>query len=343
MKLKRLRIRNFRCFKNEIAVQFDDLTALIGKNDSGKSTILEALDLFLNDNDPDKDDASRDGEADKLTITCEFNDLPNEVVIDDTSATNLTAEHLLNPAGHLEIQKTYSGQLQKPKCTSIEAFANHPNAAGVKDLLQLKNMQLRQRAGDLEVDLSGVNQNINAQIRARIRDHIGELALAPIKIPLNQDNGRKIWEELKKYIPLYSLFKSDRPSSDQDPEAQDPLKTAVKEALRNKEPELNAITEYVKAEVQKIANSTLKKLREMDSSLASQLNPTFASPKWDTLFKASITSDDDIPINKRGSGVKRLILLNFFRAKCELLALETGHTNVIYAIEEPETSQHPNN
>lgn len=81
----------------------------------------------------------------------------------------------------------------------------------------------------------------------------------------------------------------------------------------------------------------------MDPSLATQLTPTFAPPKWDSLFKASITSDDEIPINKRGSGVKRLILLNFFRAKAEQLAKEKGHASVIYAVEEPETSQHPNN
>ena len=72
-------------------------------------------------------------------------------------------------------------------------------------------------------------------------------------------------------------------------------------------------------------------------------NPTFAAPKWDSLFKASLTSDGDIPVNKRGSGVRRLILLNFFRAKAEQLAKQTGRASIIYAIEEPETSQHPNN
>ena len=30
-------------------VDFDDLTVLIGKNDIGKSTILEALDIFFNE------------------------------------------------------------------------------------------------------------------------------------------------------------------------------------------------------------------------------------------------------------------------------------------------------
>jgi len=56
-----------------------------------------------------------------------------------------------------------------------------------------------------------------------------------------------------------------------------------------------------------------------------------------------LTDDDEIPINKRGSGVRRLILLNFFRAKAEQAAIEKKAPGVIYAVEEPETSQHPHN
>jgi putative ATP-dependent endonuclease of OLD family len=343
MRIERLRLRNFRCFREETVIDFDAITALIGRNDSGKSTIMEALDLFLNGNDPDKDDASKDGNAQDLTIICEFGSLPREVIVDDAYPTQLDAEFLLNAEGRLEIHKTYSGHLQKPRCVSVAACAIHPTVDGAKDLLQLKNADLKKRAKDLGVDFGGVDQKINAQIRARIREHLGNLALAPTMIPLNEENAKKIWTELEKYVPAFALFKSDRASTDQDPEAQDPLKAAVKEAIKAKEAELTAITDYVKNEVQKIACSTLDKLREMDPSLATQLNPMFAPPKWDSLFKASITSDDDIPINKRGSGVKRLILLNFFRAKAEQLAKETGHTAVVYAIEEPETSQHPNN
>lgn len=343
MKLRRLRLACFRCFRQEIAIDFDDLTVIIGKNDSGKSAILEAIDLFLNENDPDKDDASKGGDGSGLTIICEFDSLPDEVIIDDASPTKLAGEYLLNQQGRLEIHKTYSGQLQKPKCTSVVAFANHPNAQDASDLLQLKNADLRARATNLGANLDGVNQNVNAQLRQRIREHVGNLDLTPRRVSLSDANGRRIWDGLKKYLPLYSLFKSDRPSSDQDPEAQDPLKIAVKEALRSKEAELSQIFEHVCSEVQKIADSTLKKLREMDPELASQLNPTFVAPKWDSLFKASITSDNEIPINKRGSGVKRLVLLNFFRAKCEQLALEAEKPDIIYGVEEPETSQHPNN
>ena len=41
--------------------------------------------------------------------------------------------------------------------------------------------------------------------------------------------------------------------------------------------------------------------------------------------------------------MKRLILLNFFRAKAEQQAKASSKPCVIYGIEEPETSQHPNN
>jgi len=227
MKLAKLRLRNFRCFRRETTVDFKEITALIGKNDSGKSTIMDALDLFLNENDPDKDDGSKGGNPKDLTIICEFTDLPKEVVIDDAYPTKLKTEYLLNEDGRLEIHKRYSGHLQKPKCESIEAHAVHPTANGVKDLLQLKNPDLKKRAKELGVKLEGIDPKINAQIRERIREHLGDLKLAPTMIPLNEDNAKKIWTELKKYLPAFALFKSDRASTDQDPEAQDPLKAAV--------------------------------------------------------------------------------------------------------------------
>lgn len=49
MKLKEISIENFRGYKSRVTVTFEDLTAFVRKNDIGKSTILEALDIFFND------------------------------------------------------------------------------------------------------------------------------------------------------------------------------------------------------------------------------------------------------------------------------------------------------
>lgn len=46
MKIESMRVENFRCFKNEV-IDFDDYTCLIGANGSGKSTILNALNVFF--------------------------------------------------------------------------------------------------------------------------------------------------------------------------------------------------------------------------------------------------------------------------------------------------------
>jgi putative ATP-dependent endonuclease of OLD family len=238
MRLSRLRIRNFRCYKNEMAFDFDDMTAFVGRNDVGKSTVMDALDIFLNEGTPDKHDATKDGEGKDLTIICEFTDLPINVVIDEDNETTFKNEYLLNSSNRFEIHKTYSGHIAAPKCTSIAAFAVHPTADGVSDLLQLKNAELKKRAEKLAADLSGIDQKVNAQLRQRIRETVGELQLKETFVPLNEEKTNKTWDRIKSYVPLLALFKSDRASTDQDPEAQDPLKMAVREAIKQREAEL---------------------------------------------------------------------------------------------------------
>jgi hypothetical protein len=120
------------------------------------------------------------------------------------------------------------------------------------------------------------------------------------------------------------------------------MKAAVKEAIKRQEALLTDISDKVKKEVQEMADLTVEKIREMNPELAQQLTPRVSNKNWDSLFSVSLTGDEDIPINKRGSGTRRLILLNFFRAKAEREAEEKS-TAVIYGIEEPETSQHPHN
>jgi len=46
MKLIGLSIKNFRCYQEEIEVSLDNLITFVGKNDIGKSSVLEALEIF---------------------------------------------------------------------------------------------------------------------------------------------------------------------------------------------------------------------------------------------------------------------------------------------------------
>jgi predicted ATPase len=343
MKLTKLKLTNFRCFKEEICLEFDDMTAIVGRNDIGKSTIMDALAIFFGETKIDKDDACLYGNRKEVAITCEFDHVPSHIVVDVNFRTNLQSEYLLNGYGRLEIRQIYDGSLANPKLVSVEALARHPTAKGVSDLLELKRTELIARANELGVDLTGVNKQANAPIRAAIWCGVGDLGLADVPVSLEKEGGKQVWSALMPYLPAFALFKSDRESTDQDAEAQDPLKAAIRDALKAVEQELAKVQAHVETEVRRIADATVEKIKEMDASLGAALNPIISTKKWDSLFQTSITGEGGVPLNKRGSGVRRLVLLNFFRAKAEQAASESQAGSVIYAIEEPETSQHPRN
>ena len=343
MRLIQLKVTNFRCYKNETVIDLSDLVVFVGKNDSGKSSLLDALNLFFDEKAvPDKDDLCVHADNGNIRIACVFTDWPSQLVIDAQHPTDLKAEYLLNSDGFLEIVKVYDCNLAKPKCAGVYARAAHPTADGYADLLSLTNKKLKERASSLGVELSAVNQTVNKELRRAIWAHAGDLQRQEVDVELKVEAAKAIWDQLNKHLPVYAVFKADRPSTDQDAEAQDPMKAAIKEAIKAQEDTLNEIANKVKAEVQEIANLTVEKIAEMNPELARQLTPRVSNKNWDTLFSVNLTGDEDIPINKRGSGTRRLVLLNFFRAKAEKEAEEKS-TGLIYAIEEPETSQHPHN
>lgn len=340
MKLRLLKIKNFRCYREEIAIGFDDLTALIARNDTGKSTILEALDAFFNLDKLESGDRSTGlSNSVSVEITCVFKDVPRELIIDTDNQISPAYEHLLNQDGDLEICKVYKGAALK--CEEISLYALHPTAENYDDLLSLTITQLRRRANDLDIDLSPVNQTAKSAIRHAVWTHVSDSQLNKQLVSL--DIKSSVWKQLQNILPLYQLFKADRPSSDQDAEAQDPIKFAIKEALKDKATELELLESYVREQVENVTSKTIEKLREMDPDLANQLDPKFSSFNWGKVFSVSLTNEDQIPLNKRGSGVRRLFLINFFRAKAEQLASVRDVQDVIFAIEEPENSQHPNN
>jgi predicted ATP-dependent endonuclease of OLD family len=348
MKIKTVKIKNFRSYKDEVEIEFGDMTAFVGKNDIGKSTVLEALDIFFNDGKGvvklDKDDVNKqalaEGNTETVISVC-FEELPTSIVIDSTNETKLQDEYLLNGNNQLEIIKKYSnGGKEK-----VFVKARHPTNNSCNDLLQKKITELQKIIRDNEIDCE--NQAVNAVMRSAIwQKYNFDLQLADIEIDVSKGDTKSIWDKLQTYLPLYSLFQSDRKNSDGDNEVQDPLKEAVKQILNDAvlKTKFAEIADEVKGKLQDVVERTLAKIREMNPEIANSLNPVIPatdSLKWVDVFKnVSIAGDENIPINKRGSGVKRLILLNFFRAEAERRKTEENIPSIIYAIEEPETSQH---
>jgi len=348
MKIRTVGIKGFRGYSRPIQVEVSDLLVLVGKNDIGKSTVLEALDIFFNDGKGsvklDKEDINKANLAagdDSIEISVEFEGLPSSIIIDATNETTLADEYLLTASGTLKVIKRY------PNAGKEKVFisAHHPTAQGCCELLLKKNSDLKKilEAQGLECQ----DKTKNSELRKSIWDGQSSLDLQEIEIEVAKIDAKNIWEQLKSYMPVYSLFQADRKNSDGDNEVQDPMRLAVREILGDPsiQAELAKVADTVKTRLDEVAAQTLTKLEELNPDIASSLNPQIpesSSLKWGDVFKnVAIAGDEEIPINKRGSGVKRLILISFFRAEAERRQRESGLPSVVYAIEEPETSQHP--
>ncbi|NNA90447.1 AAA family ATPase [Pseudomonas brenneri] len=348
MRLKTVKLTNFRGYRTTTIIPIDfAMTGIVGRNDYGKSTVLEALAIFFDSADikPDNSDMncfSLTEGHDKFEISCEFDDLPETLVLDENAQTSLSQEFLLNGEGAFEVVKTFKASTGKHDGTAIRC--HHPSDKALASLLSLKMVDLKKLGEQFGVAGQVADQRVASQWRQAIRNAAGDVPCQETLLDVGKGlstEGKSIWEKIEALLPTFALFKADRQSSDGDAEAKNPLQLAVKEAQAALQAQISELERQIESSVLDVAERTLNKLREMAPELANELTPRFKEkPKW--TFNFTLEGENGIPINKRGSGVRRLILLNFFRAEAEKNAVVGSPRNVIYAIEEPETSQHPN-
>ncbi|WP_051609420.1 ATP-binding protein [Fodinicurvata fenggangensis] len=355
MKLEKVILEGFRGYHERTEISVSALTALIGENDVGKSSVLEALDAFFNDV-VDAQDVNTRTAGGKFTVGCIFWDLPDQINLDAQSQTTLQDEYLLNDSGKLEIYKVWRTTAIKAEVERIYARANAPAHEVGKDLLFKKRDELKEivEAHDLQA-----NKRKNPDMRQAIYRHLeaaGELKLQPREVELDRpkDKGddfqdaRKIWKKLNdRHLPVYSIFKADQVRGDKETAVRSPLDATLKAAIKELEEQLSAITEQVQKQVKETTDRTLERLKRDYPEIAQSLVPDYKPPSWSKAFDLDVLrGDDDVPLNKRGTGVRRLVVLAFFQAEAEKKRQERAEgviqPPIIYAIEEPETSQHPN-
>lgn len=347
MKIKKVILENFRSYYGKQEIIVENFTAFIGKNDQGKSTVLEAIDIFINDGKgavkTETDDLNvkaKNQNSNSFRIGLVFRDFPEQIIIDAENPTNLKDEFLLNKDGNLEIWKTYMNGKLKETC--IKCY--HPaNDDILKNLLRKKIKELQDIVNEKKLVCS--DKRKSALLRKAIRESYANLIFEDIEIVVDSEDAKKIWEQLVNYLPVYALFHADRKNQDMDSEVQDPLKIAIEQIFKREDiqNQLNNIASQIENEINNIAQRTInkfKKVSEQEAQIKPDI-PEVTSLKWKELYKnIGFITDNEVPLNKRGSGFRRLMLLSFFLAEVEKQQNNTK-VHTIYAIEEPETSLHP--
>ncbi|MCK6600112.1 MAG: hypothetical protein L6Q37_17240, partial [Bdellovibrionaceae bacterium] len=134
----------------------------------------------------------------------------------DTIPTYLSNEYLLDNEQYLTIRKVWTASGQTITAKQLKTFivADYPQTQFTPPLVNKKISDLKKDLLNFKDshDIDSVNKTISSNIRQAIYKftNIQSNDLSETLIPIDAEDGKKIYEAIKNDFPLYFLFKADR-------------------------------------------------------------------------------------------------------------------------------------
>ncbi len=306
-----------------------DINTYVGKNDSGKSIILKALNCFFN-NEFSFSDTYKGipaGEVTQIKLRFTPTEPINSLALDSDGKISLIKKMSFSTAGRLNKDLFY-----EHNDISDDRFEN---VWGVKE--ENLNNYLEElgiqptRSGRGVTNLSKIEQiDQNTQtIGRRLKIHPAEDFIKNI---------------VKQYgsveLPEYYFFNAEQDLNVSSAEFQNQFKPIANQSLENNANLTTQIETNVESDLEnefKIISTLMKKnVPELD-----KIKPNITC-NWKNLVKFDLSlkftnENYDIPIANKGTGFKRLLMVAYF----EYLAQRQANRYRIYGLEEPETFLHP--
>ena len=373
MKLKTVRILNFRCFET-LEIEINTMHALVGANNSGKSTILRALDFLFNPSTKKINEESFCGGETKLPIEIEgiFHEL--------TPEENDLLQAYLRPDGMFHFKRT--AELVAEESTEevasgdvedkVKILAHYCRPQPLLDWLNpahisakaieswWKDKQTLVHKGQSFATLIGEKKPTVADWRQKVE----EFSAAH----LSKEDFRDAWTAnpqgyanvLKATLPHFVLIPAVRDASDEskvtktspfgkliyeivrgmDSPFRESLAAKLKETTRllNREGEADRAVGVTQVE------NTIKGF--LSELMPADLELEFQSPTLEVLLTTPrIIIDDGFrgSVEGKGHGLQRAVIFAILRAYAKLVTERStaNHRPLILGVEEPELYMHP--
>ena len=348
MRLKTITIKNFRGIRDRQEIALADLTTFVGRNDSGKSIILNAIASFLdNKNYPigSKDFNINRISDEPIEIVCIFSDDALKDKLSEYIKRNRKkdvgieeeVDAMLNNGNILMVRKTWEIPDKKPsKCeTCITDF----KIEEYRNLSDKSDKELNKILKGLGIEIPPEHPGRNSKLEKAkyIRGYL-------IKDGAKQEETWKEESKIDDLLPDVEFFPADHAIST-DTKFNTSLKTETIEFFERErekdDSKLQSIEAEATVQMQEEANEIEKYMKMHVSDLDKiEIEPHF---NWvdaikDVTVKLKFTKDKAaIPMQNKGAGYRRLFMVGRFR----YLAAKRKSEDIIYAIEEPETFLHP--
>ena len=344
MRVHSIFAKNYRPFAVLQEVRLGPLATIVGRNDAGKSNILRALQLFLEDRPKIEDRDVHDGAnpTDDVVVEVAFTSLPEKIKLEQDIETSLQDEMLVDPNDYLRIRKTYPrNNLTK---FNIALIVHDFMDDRFAELTALKEKELNERCKSVGIDVTKAGRSItNKSKRQTLREKAEEegVTLGRRKLLLNAKDD--LWKRIVSVLPEFELFESDTRLGIGETTFQSQFRPIVKAAaghpdvVASRHAFTGTISQALQFEVDKIFEHLQ---RHTDAFAGLTVKPQFS---WDKAVSFEIFGKDqdgtDNSLDQRGSGVRRLLMVAFFQYLAER-GREAGG-QFVFAVEEPENCLHP--
>ena len=235
MKLREISIENFYGFDQKAIIKASDFNVLVGRNDVGKSSVLKALDLFLNDKTPSAETRNLYSQSGDIGIELSFYINSQPIVIDDTIETTFEIEELVDSQGLLVVKKTWDTSLAKPKPQVLILRKQYD----VDDFVFATESQLIRFCQKYSIQTQKANgeEFNNVEKRTKLREYFRETGITYKyeweKLPTSVSNNRQrqVYDVLKNILPRFEFFKADTSLSETDTAIQNYFRDLATQTL----------------------------------------------------------------------------------------------------------------
>lgn len=355
MRLDSMQIEGLRSI-GSLTIGFSDVTAVLGGNNSGKSTILKALELFFESSPKLKDEDFFRSEADEIVITvtfCELTESEKEEFGTAIVGEKMTIRRSLSRDKDRNLQ--YSAlALSYPKFAEVRAA---PNKTAMRSMFN-----------KLADEMDGLEKAANAdQVEERMRqweasnpDHLElEFRRAFFGVP-NVANGK-----LKKHTALHLIPAVADASEETGDQRHSPivlLLSSIARSIYQNKREVKEFIDNTSSEWGRLTDvSNYPELSGINESLTSSIQRYYR----DSRLVADWLVDDGLTVNfprpeirvedhghktimeNVGHGLQRACLFAIIQFLAEMDSKVEGddfaepQSDIILLIEEPEIYQHP--
>lgn len=380
MKIKELSVYNYRALR-DVTIPMSQFGCLIGENNSGKSTFLQALSLFFSGSKLASSNFFDESQPIRIAVKLEN--------ITEADLARLAEEHRSRLAGIIK-----DGSLTLVRAYGIDGKSSLlyntliPNDSrfAAESIAELVSRQRPGQAFENKVtttfpELNGIvnhtmNQDVMKQKIQELADSLPDDQKTPFDqvLPTGIDKSISPMLPVPIYIPAVKDFSDDIKTSESTPFGK--ILSILLEAVESKLPDAKKLFEELNSKLNRvqlpdgtIQDNRLEEVKLIESTVEKYVQESFADvalsitippPELKTVFSsAKIYANDGVDglIDTKGDGLRRAIVFSILRSYVELKSqltpegetaaegeettVEPAPASYLLLFEEPELFLHP--